>query len=1255
MAEKDFGKLSPEQVRELSRTINDAKMLINQQAEIIEKVIAGEIEVGKLRISYLDEYLDNYSKGLDLIARKHSTLNDAFLILDHKINDGYKRVITEGSKAVAKLANDAEEAIRAQQKAKNTETKTQDRLENGPTDSRPIRVSNQKPANEPNNDQGNTRELLDVLLDQNNVEEPGAGARNKPGTSSSTNSSKKYTVSTRRYNSRPQVETYQATQGSTVEQQIKEATRRTDTSSNAMELASGTAWQRANGTNRTANRASEFVPAHGIAINTAGVPANNEYIQGLSANQAAIAQVPNEPATTNTNELQLEAQQQDRQLQQYTEHSNKVAEVIAYITELELSRYKLEKDEISFVTDLLLKKFREIASAANAKDGSANTTANSASSETSPLADNNGTVPPGGSSGEGKNDKNSSSVYTNVSPEKQDEMNRATLAESINFIDKIFAALTENTDEATRNAIIAENNAAIQIADLKAYQLEKETEQINELAAKKDQLSNRLMSLEIARHEEESGYINRVTDLKLTKLQEATDAELKAQNLLNSIQAEQVYIAENLQEAGEIRAKEAKAAADTKTLQELEEARVKYIAKKELEAKRKNNGVLTAEESAKIQKQAAEKYKLDQKNLESLTKRQAQLDAAKTLSAERSEIRSTTNNLFVAGSFVERKQAFYDLTHDASGNKDIGKAISATILAVSDLAKKLEVTIDEIAKNKGAIDTRLRGSSNKTTASGSYWDQITKDITSVGAINPYFKQEDFTKNIKALVEKGIAFDIEQRAFLMTIQEKIANTFNVADGTLLRLIRIQQEDSTAGRLGMEASLNAFLNEMYETTEYLTDVAASVRSSLEEMESLMSGAEATEVEYQVQKWLGSLYSVGMSQSAVNSISQTLGQIASGQIDGLTGGGAGNLLVMAANDAGLSIADILTEGLDASNTNKLMESVVTYLAEIAESSKDNNVVQQQLASVFGVKASDLRAATNLTSKSSVGAISSNYMQYNDMLNELFTMAGSMGSRTSLSEMMSNIWENGKYSLAGGVASSPAAYFIYKAATLLDDTVGGIDLPFINIFGSGVDLNTSVSELMRVGALGTGILGSIGPMLSGLANSFSGKKMLKQLGITADDSGLAITPRGNYTGRNIGSTGEHVSESGYIGNASGSDIKNTTLQEADSTKRQLMVEAKEEEEANQVNVLNTTVLKIYELLDDVAHGNSYFRVKVEGYGLTRASSSSNTLGGVNALSGLSDSSAGATSSYNGTNGVGVNSSSVTGSVDFGGWTTVM
>jgi hypothetical protein len=118
-------------------------------------------------------------------------------------------------------------------------------------------------------------------------------------------------------------------------------------------------------------------------------------------------------------------------------------------------------------------------------------------------------------------------------------------------------------------------------------------------------------------------------------------------------------------------------------------------------------------------------------------------------------------------------------------------------------------------------------------------------------MSPFIKQADAVNNLKNLVGKGIAFNVEQRAFLDTISEKIATTFEATDASLLKLVRIQQADSTAARLGMESALTAFLNNMYETTEYMTEAADAIRGSIYEASALMSAEEATEFEYQVQK--------------------------------------------------------------------------------------------------------------------------------------------------------------------------------------------------------------------------------------------------------------------------------------------------------------------------------------------------------------------------------------------------------------------
>ena len=102
-----------------------------------------------------------------------------------------------------------------------------------------------------------------------------------------------------------------------------------------------------------------------------------------------------------------------------------------------------------------------------------------------------------------------------------------------------------------------------------------------------------------------------------------------------------------------------------------------------------------------------------------------------------------------------------------------------------------------------------------------------------------------------MVSQGIAFNVEQRAALDVMKDKIATTFEATNGTLLRLVRIQEQDTTAGRLGMESALTAFLNNMYQTTEYMQGIATTIKGSLEEAMSLMTGENALSFEYQVQK--------------------------------------------------------------------------------------------------------------------------------------------------------------------------------------------------------------------------------------------------------------------------------------------------------------------------------------------------------------------------------------------------------------------
>lgn len=864
--------------------------------------------------------------------------------------------------------------------------------------------------------------------------------------------------------------------------------------------------------------------------------------------------------------------------------------------------------------------------------------------------------------------------------------------ELVNKLGDADSANWEAVANKKKSAIIAED-------ELKAAMAKREEERIEVLREREQEAYATTLKAAMAKEqalskssEAKKARLSALKEVEISNIAAVAQAEQNFYELKNGMMAKLAYAqgvnyknggtdASAATEVAEAQLRKLRAIEDAKALHEIEKQMDAERAKAIYQAQLKNNGELHAADLEAINKMIAEKYDSEEKlqaHIEKLQKKQLE---EKRREEERSgraisqygNITALDPNSFDKYSAHERlmdlrsnRDELVEQYKSNGADEDAAKmSANFKVLAdtLSSLAQELESKIESIAGMKGAIDTRLQGSNNKQDYTGSYWNRITKDIISVGAISPYFKQEAFANKIKELVDSGIAFDLEQRAFLATISDKIATTFNVADSTLLRLIRIQQQDSTAGRLGMESALNTFLNSMYENTEYLKNVAAGVRNSLEEMQALMEGAAATEVEYQVQKWMGSLYSVGMSQNAVNSITTALGQIAAGQIEGLTGGGAGNLLVMAANNAGVPIADILAKGLTANETNELLQATVNYLAELAESSKDNQVVQQQLANVFGVKASDLRAATNLATNDTIGTISNEALTYDNMLSQLYKMANTMISRTSIGEMMSNVWDNVQYSLAGSMASSPISYLIYKMAGLLESTTGGIDIGLPMILGNGLPVQFKVSDLMRAGSMATSVLGTLPQMINGLVTSTNGSLMLASMGIDMG-SGLAVTPRGDGSGvsllSSLGGGGTSVSGSGYVGNASVSDIKESTIQQNEDEANRQVVEALEEAEETQIDTINATVLKIYELLDDVAHGNSSLSVRVEGYGLTK-SSSSNSLGGVSALDGLSSSSSSLSNSNNystsggGFASSGVNSGGINKNIDFGGWTTVL
>lgn len=396
---------------------------------------------------------------------------------------------------------------------------------------------------------------------------------------------------------------------------------------------------------------------------------------------------------------------------------------------------------------------------------------------------------------------------------------------------------------------------------------------------------------------------------------------------------------------------------------------------------------------------------------------------------------------------------------------------------VDTLGSTVDKYLDVYNQYYSSITTRLQNS-------GLDYEKINKVYKKQMSANPYFEYKDLLDNLSKLVEEGIADNVAQRAFLGTISEKVASTFDAATASMLSIIRIQQQDTTASRLGMEANLTRMLNSYFQDTSYLNNVYDTVQSALIDTSSSFSNYQASiEFEYQVQKWLGSLGSVGVNDSTLTSIAQGINALATGDIDYLNSNTAmQNLLVMSANRTGLSYSQMLTNGISSTDVNTLLRGVVEYIQTILAS--NNNVVKKQYAELFGVSISDLAAFSNLTNDT-INNLYKTAMSYNDTLSELNYQLGQVSKRTHISTMIDNVIENTMMSVGIGVANNAVTYGLYKAADLLESITGGIELPFINAMGFGLDLNMSLESLVKSGILGFSALGSL---VSAVGNIFTG-----------------------------------------------------------------------------------------------------------------------------------------------------------------------
>lgn len=376
------------------------------------------------------------------------------------------------------------------------------------------------------------------------------------------------------------------------------------------------------------------------------------------------------------------------------------------------------------------------------------------------------------------------------------------------------------------------------------------------------------------------------------------------------------------------------------------------------------------------------------------------------------------------------------------GFRAITKGIDEGIKVYSDYAIK--------------VSTALSGTTK------TYVQTVEKLNSAIGSTG-LAKMSSVLSEMNNLTTKGIIANVEQKSFLAAIKDGIVSTFDVADSTMLRLIKLQGEESTTNRLVMQASLRDYLNAQYENSQYIYENYKQVSDSLLEATSLLTSSLSLSLESTVQKWMGSLSSVGMSTNAINNLAQAIGYLGSGDLQGMSSSGVQKLVMMGASRAGLSYSDMLTGGVSAENAEALMAGMVRYLGSLT----GNNVILSEYAKIFGISVSDIVAARNATEEvdSILGsqiaytetALSKYLTQYNETLNQVPSV------------LYDALMDNMFFGMGINVASSRSNYGMYKVGGFLSSL--GSD-----ISKSGEAIVSTVGNVMNLAGMGAQLAAGLG-----------------------------------------------------------------------------------------------------------------------------------------------------------------------------------
>lgn len=426
----------------------------------------------------------------------------------------------------------------------------------------------------------------------------------------------------------------------------------------------------------------------------------------------------------------------------------------------------------------------------------------------------------------------------------------------------------------------------------------------------------------------------------------------------------------------------------------------------------------------------------------------------------------------------------------------------------SELEGAVDSAVNTYAASMGKVNARLYGTDDMT------FESILSDLRDTVGSSMVVNQASMIGKLVELTQKGVVYNLEQRALLATLSEDLVPTFEVLGNNIERMIRLQQADITLSRMGAEAQLQQVLNSVFKDSSYLNNTYDDVYSAITDALAMQADTDqATQFGYTVQKWLGGLYSVGFD--AATSLANAINLLGTGNVNALNEQQT-TLLAMSASRAGLSYSSLLNEGLTAENTNALFKSMIEYLQDIANNTS-GNVIKSEWGNILNISMADWKAIQNLSESDISNLYNSAITQQSAETLVGDTLMSILPTRIHTSEMINNAIDNTMLNFGMSIASNPDKYSQWKLLNL----AGGLATSFsgdssvtggiLNMFSSAATFATFAEDILKIPR-------DIFDLLTKGDNAIA--SIMSNYQATMDRGGMAYDSSGNSISYNISSS---------------------------------------------------------------------------------------------------------------------------------------